>query len=161
MSATSRTPLDYALAYARRGWRVFPLHEIYNGDCSCGRDACASAGKHPRTKNGVKEATTDEAQIRAWWSYWPTANIGIATGIAQGATSGLFVIDVDTHKGATLADLEGCDLSVLLTSLTARTGNGGYHFYLSTDERLSNTCDHLARFVDTRGEGGYVVAPPS
>jgi RecA-family ATPase len=161
MSITSQPPLDFALAYARRGWRVFPLASFNGKICSCGSKDCHSAGKHPRTKQGVKEATTDEAQIRAWWSRWPTANIGIATGIAEGATSGLYVIDVDTHKGAPPDVLEVYGHAALLATLRARTGSGGYHLYLKTDQPLPNTCDRLGPFVDTRGEGGYVVAPPS
>src|SRR5258708_4807964 len=103
--------LHHAQAYARKGWRVFPLHEIRpNQTCSCGRSPCSSAGKHPRTKNGVKDATTDSAQIAAWWERWPTATIGIATGIAPGQSRGLFVIDVDTIKGATLESLAPYDL---------------------------------------------------
>jgi DNA-binding PadR family transcriptional regulator len=134
---------------------------MISGDCSCGRDTCTSAGKHPRTKNGVKDATMDEEQIRAWWTQWPTANIGIATGITEGETTGLFVIDVDTHKGAPPDALNNYDLATLLATLRVRTGSGGYHFYLKTEQRLPNTCDRLGPFVDTRGEGGYVVAPPS
>ncbi len=161
MSIPSNHPLAYALAYARRGWRVFPLASFDGKACSCGDAHCSSAGKHPRTKQGVKDATTDEAQIRAWWTRWPTANIGIATGMAPGATSGLYVIDVDSHKGAAPDVLAPYDPRTLLATLRARTGSGGYHLYLKTDRPLPNTCDRLGQFVDTRGEGGYVVAPPS
>lgn len=147
----------WALAYARRGWRVFPLHTVYCGDCTCGRDACSSMGKHPRTKNGVKDATTDPAQIRQWWDFWPIANIGIATG------DGLYVIDVDTSKGARLDSLNAYGLASLLDSPTVQTGSGGYHIYLSCDPTLvlPNTTNKLGPHIDTRGSGGYVVAPPS
>src|SRR5712664_4067730 len=91
--------LRYALAYAKMGMPVFPLHEIVSCDCSCGRTPCSSMGKHPRTKNGVKDATINPGQIEQWWTQWPTANIGIATGIPEGATSGLYVVDVDSLKG--------------------------------------------------------------
>src|SRR4051794_1088253 len=79
-----------AKTYAERGWRVFPLHEAPNGVCSCRQaSACQSAGKHPRTRHGVKEATTYFQTIEGWWSKWPSANVGVATG------SGLVVVDVD------------------------------------------------------------------
>jgi hypothetical protein len=88
------TRLDYALRCAARGWAVFPLHWVEDGNCSCPKLQCPKAGKHPLTKHGVTEATTDKAQIRAWWQQHPEANIGIATG----AQSGLIVLDVD-HNG--------------------------------------------------------------
>ncbi|HYO90339.1 MAG TPA: bifunctional DNA primase/polymerase, partial [Pyrinomonadaceae bacterium] len=89
--------LTAALAYARRGWAVCPLH---NPDteraCSCAAgQECRSPGKHPRTRRGLKDATTDEAQVRAWWRKWPHANIGLAMGKA----SGLVALDVDPRAG--------------------------------------------------------------
>lgn len=154
----SSTPLNFALGYARRDFRVFPLHHVCrDNSCSCGREHCSSAGKHPRTKNGVKDATTDSEQIKSWWATWPVANVGIATG------NGLYVIDVDCAKGASLDSLRDCGLDDLLCSLVVRTGSGGYHIYLNYDPALMppNTINRLGLFIDTRGEGGYVVAPPS
>src|SRR5258707_135433 len=148
---------ESAQGYARNGWRVFPLHAVHDGDCSCGKDHCSSAGKHPRTKNGVKDATTDARQIARWWEQWPLANIGIATGTA----TGLYVIDVDCAKGATLESLEELGIVGLTWTLTVRTGSGGYHLYLLCPQALGNTAGKLAPYVDTRGDGGYVVAPPS
>ncbi|MGH2478449.1 MAG: bifunctional DNA primase/polymerase, partial [Ktedonobacteraceae bacterium] len=156
--ASLRDPLDYALKYARTGFHVFPLHSVTCGDCSCGRDTCSSVGKHPRTKNGVKDATTDYRQICEWWSTWPEANIGIATGRIS---NGLYVIDVDFAKGANLEHLAPFDLPTLTDTWTVETGSGGLHYYLRSDEALPNTAGKLAPFIDTRGEGGYVVAPPS
>jgi Bifunctional DNA primase/polymerase, N-terminal len=89
------TPLEAALVYATRGWPVLPLHSVHNGECTCGAANCQSPGKHPRTANGIKDATTDLEQIKQWWTYWPEANIGIATG----AASGLLVVDVDPRNG--------------------------------------------------------------
>ena len=73
---TPVTMLDAALKYALRGWHVFPLHTPTfspEGDgaasgCSCGKPACKSIGKHPRTATGLKEATNDVDQIRKWWT---------------------------------------------------------------------------------------------
>jgi hypothetical protein len=69
-----------ALEYARRGWRVLPLHSVIDGVCSCGDKECGSPGKHPLTRNGSKDATVDEETIRRWWTEAPEANVGIATG---------------------------------------------------------------------------------
>ena len=60
--------LEAALAYAARGWAVLPLHTPTGGGCSCRDRKCRSIGKHPRTLHGVKDATTDAAQIRTWWA---------------------------------------------------------------------------------------------
>lgn len=159
ITAAPRALVDYALAYTHRGWRVFPLHSIRQGSCSCGRESCHSPGKHPRTKNGVKDATRQPEQVRQWWTTWPDANIGIATG------QGLYVIDIDTTKGGSLEPSSPAanDFRPLLQgSLAVRTGSGGYHIYLSLDPslRLGNTAGSLGKGIDTRGEGGYVVAPP-
>lgn len=62
----SRAELREAAAgYAQRGWRVLPLHTVTKGMCSCGT-TCSSPGKHPRTRNGLKDATTDLTAIDAW-----------------------------------------------------------------------------------------------
>lgn len=133
---------DVALRYADRGMPVFPL-----------------IGKKPLTENGFLDASKDATNVQAWWSKWPTANIGIPTGRA----SGHFVLDVDGHQGnKSLAELEKKHGS-LPTTLEAVTGGGGRHLYfaLRTEEMVPSSVSKLAPGLDVRGEGGYVVAPPS
>lgn len=154
-SGHDRRMVDHALKYAGCGWRVLPLHSVHSGDCSCGRENCASMGKHPRVKNGVKEATKDREQITRWWDQWPEANIGLATG------DGIYVIDIDCSKGARVESLAELGMPGLEWTFTVRTGSGGYHLYLRCSEDLPNTAGKLAPFIDTRGTGGYIVAPPS
>ena len=62
-------------------WSVHPVFEIEDDHCACalGKE-CSRPGKHPRTRNGVHDVTSDLEQIRAWWGRWPNANIGVATG---------------------------------------------------------------------------------
>jgi putative DNA primase/helicase len=151
--------VEIALAYAARGWAIFPVHSLTNGVCTCGRDECESAGKHPRTKTGLKEATTDAEQIREWWSRWPGANVGLATG----AVSGLLVLDVDVDSGgeesATTLEAEHRHLPATVTALT---GGGGRHLlFRHPGEEVRNSAGRLGPGLDTRGDGGYVVAPPS
>src|SRR5690349_19137326 len=73
--------IRFALELAAQGRPVFPLHvPEADGRCSCGRDCGRDIGKHPRTLNGLTNATRDLRQIRSWWGMWPDANIGMATG---------------------------------------------------------------------------------
>lgn len=157
---TDPRPLrDAAMTYVARGWRVFPVYEMQTGRCACGSAACESPGKHPRTANGCTDASTDAAQLRAWWKRWPTANVAIATG----TESNLIVIDVDPDKGGAdgLADLE-IEHGRIPNTVTVITGSGGAHYYLEhpRDRRIGNRVN-LYPGVDVRGDGGYVVAPPS
>lgn len=89
-----------ALAYAHRGWRVFPLHGVANGACTCKRHDCSSPDKHPLVRHGLYEGTTDRNKIESWWRHWPQANIGVATG----PDSALLVIDVDLPKAQSSLD---------------------------------------------------------
>jgi len=143
-----------ALDYAQRGLRVFPLHGIGRDGCTCRSATCSKAGKHPRTPNGFKDATTDADQIRAWWQQWPDANIGIATG----RESGLVVVDVDPRHGGTLEAIGGCP-----TTATVQTGGGGWHLYFAypKDSDIPSSSNRIAQGIDVRADGGYIVAAPS
>jgi hypothetical protein len=134
-------PLSGALDRAAQGLPVFP----------CRPD------KKPRIKGWPTAATTDPEQIKAWWARWPNANVGIPTG----ERSGLLVLDVDLDKGG-FESLEALTSS-LPDTYTVRTGSGGAHFYFRypPGSNIRNSASLLAPGVDIRGEGGYVVAPPS
>ena len=56
---------------------MLPLHTPTGTGCSCNDLACRSVGKHPRTRNGKDDATTDLEQVGSWWEIWPDANIGL------------------------------------------------------------------------------------
>nr|WP_116316307.1 bifunctional DNA primase/polymerase [Bacillus subtilis] len=85
-----------AIAYASKlNWSVFPLHTPNENHCSCHNPNCQSSGKHPRTNNGLKAASTNLDLIDEWWKKWPDANIAIATGRPSGFT----VLDVDPRHG--------------------------------------------------------------
>lgn len=153
-------PVVWARRYVERGWLVFPVHHIgADGMCSCGREGCSSPGKHPRTSSGLKEGTNDLEQIEGWWERWPQANIGIVTG----ASSGLVVLDVDVDKGGeeSLKELEAAHAELPTTTI-AVTGSGGLHyFFRHPDVDVRNSAGKLGSGLDVRGDGGYVVAPPS
>lgn len=156
--------LRAALAYAQRlNWKVFPLHHIENERCSCGKPDCKNPGKHPRWKkgvieNGLKAATADEKKIRHFWTLWPEANIGIATGSA----SGFWVLDVDTKDGGPASLEELIDnYGELPETVEAITGSGGSHYLFKHVPGIQNQTSQIAKGLDIRGEGGYIVAAPS
>lgn len=148
-----------ALAYAERGWGVFPLHSPTRQGCSCGRSDCG--GKHPRTTHGFHDATTDPQAIERWWSRWPNAGVGIRTG----APSGLVVVDVDPgHDGpASFAALVREHGGLRQPPPRVRTGGNGWHLYFAHPAvTIRNDAGRrLGPGLDVRGDGGYVVAPPS
>ncbi len=120
MQNTDRdNPRLAALAYAARGWHVFPCHSARAGRCSCGAPACQHPGKHPRTLHGLKDATTDPALITRWWQQWPDANVAVATG----AVSGLVALDEDPrHGGDVSLDLLTHEHGPLPETVEALTG---------------------------------------
>lgn len=133
-----------ALAWAAAGWKVLPLK---------------AGGKTPLTAHGFKDATTDEAVIAGWWTQWPNANIGIATG------AGLIVLDIDTKNGkdgyASLARV-GLPPEVLarLNTYTVQTPSGGGHFYFRSTGPAKSRMDILSG-IDIRANDAYIVVPPS
>ena len=186
--------LDAALSWAAAGFPVFP--------CS---PKSGRGGKRPLTPKesapgakdgGLYVATTDEKQIRQWWSKWPKALIGMPTG----AVSGTVVIDLDPRE--TDADtmrlaleewvggLDGVDEGTgeILTPWLSLTQSGGLHLWfmhpapakdapfadwstIYTPAKIPNRANlfkavedapgAIASHVDVRGDGGYVIVPPS
>ncbi len=132
--------LDAALRYAELGYRVFP---------------CAPGGKTPLTDHGFFDATTDPEQIESWWARHPHANVGIPT-------EGLVVIDIDGAGNPWLAGDPERMLD-LATGPMALTPRGGSHrvFRQPAGKGWRCTEGRLAPKVDTRADGGYIVAPPS
>lgn len=152
---------EEALKLASEGYAVFPLHTPDSaGHCSCRAGAdCRSSGKHPRTPQGIKDATTDAAQIKSWWQKWPTANIGMA----MGEVSGLVAIDIDPRHGG---DASLCELveqyEDLPGTLRAKTGGGGHHLlYAYPGVTFKNSSSLLGEGIDVKIDGGYIVAAPS
>lgn len=160
-------------SYIRMGIEVFPLYGIHDGRCSCGRD-CPSPAKHPllglahgkddplrqtchgecgRLGHGLHDATTDPAQVAEWLARYPRCNWGIRPPV------GVLVLDVDPRNGG---DVELAKLTArhgaLPATLTARTGSGGFHHWLTYN---GPTRGKLCTGVDVKTNSGYLVAPPS
>lgn len=138
--------LNAALGYAREGLPVFP---------------CNPRTKRPLIEHGFKDATFDEATIRQWWTRWPNAMIGVPTGGA----SGVWVLDVDSP-----AEFEAaCPVPIPATQRCDT--HKGYHLYFAYDPAhpVRNAQRHprtgwpikTMPGAEVRGEGGYVIVPPS
>lgn len=157
MKSTVTDLLTAALDYAARDWHIFPCHTPTADGCSCRRD-CGRLGKHPRTKNGLHDATTDPATIRRWWKMWPKANLAVRTG----TVSGLVVLDQDTVKGGNvgLQELEHM-YSPLPETVQSLTGTGIHYVFAHPGTPVKNGVETLGPGLDIRGDGGYVIVPPS
>ena len=137
---------DAAVKYASMGFAVLPLKP---------------RGKEPNIAHGVKDATADVAQVKAWWERHPNDNIGLAMGAASG---GIVAIDIDVDEDAgkdgydTLRTWENAH-GELPETATSITGRGGYHM-LYRMEGVSNSVGRDTA-VDIRSDGGFIVAPPS
>lgn len=135
--------LESALSYANSGLRVFPL---------------VPNAKTPFIKDWGNQATSNIEKIKKWWNDNPNCNIGIATG------QNLHVIDIDVKNDKNgLKALEEWtehhNYTIPITA-TVRTPTNGLHFYYFVNGEYRNQTNILTG-IDARGEGGYVVAPPS
>jgi hypothetical protein len=129
---------DAALAYAQEGLYVFPLQPH---------------GKTPLTAHGLEDATVDPMTIETWWGRWPEANIAIRTGD---------VVVVDEDRMGALEELAAEVHETIPATGVVKTGSGRHYYFDQPEgERIRNTAGKLAPGIDTRGDGGYVVAPPS
>jgi hypothetical protein len=148
--------LDWALRYTALQWVVFPLHSIFDGKCGCGNEKCRAVGKHPRVK-WSKLRTADPVAVESWWRRWPHAGIGCATG-----PSGLAVFDLDGPKGLeTFRNiLNGSSVQLPLATARSKTARG-WHVFFRAPEGGVPTSSNPETKLDVRGNGGFVVLPPS
>jgi Bifunctional DNA primase/polymerase, N-terminal/Family of unknown function (DUF5906) len=136
----SNSPIDWAIAYAAAGMAVFPV----------------KADKKPLTDHGLKDATVDEAQIRAWWMRWPHADP------AWAVPAEILAVDLDVGKGDGVKDFierEGVAPDDIETpqSLTPR---GGRHLlFRANGGTYRNGVRINGSAIDLRTAGGYVVLP--
>lgn len=149
--------LQHALEYADANWSIFPVcSPSRSGTSKCHeghQGPCTNPGKIPLVRWSVaQDSLADEKQITAWWRRWPSANIGLATG----ALSKVCVIDID--NGTALAETQRRGMPCGPSVATGRVG--GRHLYCAWRDSAP-TVFARASGIDFRGEGGYVVLPPS
>src|SRR5574341_1459435 len=124
--------------YIERGWPIFP---------------CRKGDKDPLTPHGFKDAVTDEATIRAWLKRYPGCNWGMATG----KVTGVWVVDIDDFDTWEMIQAEPFETA------TVETPRGGRHYWFRypEDVTIASGAGKLGPGVDIRGDGGYVIVPPS
>lgn len=157
------TLADAARMYAEHGVAIFPvtprgklpaLPRCTKLDRGHRPDECDGGDGH-----GFHDATTDLDRIAAWWAERPDANIGIALG-----ANGIFAVDVDGPEGrAALDELEKLytPLPATYEVVTGRAEGGGRHYIFRQPDDLTVRNAKIGPKLETRGDGGYVVAPPS
>lgn len=146
---------NHAVAYATKGWSVFPLYGVEGGICQCADPDCSSPGKHPSIAAGVNAATTDKRTIDM--TFREGNNLAIATGMR----SGIWVLDIDGPAGEkSLLELQQ-KYGEIPATLEHRTGRGRHLIFALDGEKVSNSVKRLGDGIDVRGDGGYIVAAPS
>ena len=133
--------------YAKLGLAVFPV---------------LPSSKRPATKHGLKDATTDISTIRSGWYSNPMFNIGMSTGSVSG---GVVVIDIDVDPDSGKDGFEYLNKwerehGELPETVTSITGRGGRHMFYRVRDKITNTTNEDYG-IDLRGDGGYVMMPPS
>jgi hypothetical protein len=162
------TVKEVALDLARRGFAVFPVHYMNpSGQCSCGKQDCDDAGKHPMTPNGFKDSSTDPAEIvRLFRGSRSAANLAVATGPA----SGVWVLDEDGPEGMEVVEelqRQHGTFPPTVSSLTGRAEGGRHRFFrypvgVEIKSRNKITLPGYGKVsIDIRGSGGYAILPPS
>jgi hypothetical protein len=138
---------NWALKYARAGFRVLPLEPRGKSPLGSSKDSPFHSDSR-RPIHGCDDATTEVAQINTWWTIWPNANIGISP------PSGMAILDIDPRNG-------GMRMPMMVLTLESKSGRGdggGHHFYRNPPNHLPAK---LAPGVDVITSSKYVVAPPS
>ena len=122
---------------------------------------CAPGGKRPLTEHGFHDATTDSGRVEAWWRRHPEANLAVPTG----AASGVVAVDIDVHGPVDgYLAFERAHRAGLVSGwqLLVATPSGGMHaYYPATPDREQRSWQAARAGIDFRGDGGYIVVPPS
>ena len=144
MATERSSSIEEAKRYLARGWSVLPLR---------------SGDKRPLIRwEHLQHQRPSEKDVVEWFWRWPDANIGIVTG----EISNLIVLDIDPkHGGDTALERLEHKFRPLSATVEAITGGAGRHLYFAHPGGLTRNRAGFAQGIDLRGDGGYIVAPPS
>jgi hypothetical protein len=109
--------------------------------------------KRPACPHGFKDATADPERLREVWRQYPGALVGVPTG----QPSGIFVVDIDSARHDEANDWLERHSPYLPETRQHATKSGGWHLLFKHRAGLKNSTSKLAKGVDTRGEGGYII----
>jgi hypothetical protein len=154
MNSTESSMCAAALRYAEQGFYVFPVPL-----------GTKKSYKSAQFTNGRRwGATTDPEEIRHDFALWPNANVGIATG----PDSGFFVIETDTPEGhnvdglASLKKLEAKHGQLPETLMAESPSRSRHHYFkYPAGIKIKNSTSKIGAGIDSRGDGGMMIAPPS
>lgn len=152
-SLESDSKASLALRYAEAGFPVIPLHGRKEGSCTCGDPDCTKPGRHPRTKNGLSDATADPDKIERLWAKWPSAKIGMLMGgpsklvalITEGEVGRQNLRSITTRNGK------------LPRTVTIRDHHRRLHLFRVKGTRPRT--GELADGVRLLGDRDFIVAP--
>ena len=131
--------LQTALNYLAKGYSVIPI----------------KPSKRPFIQwEEFKKKQPTQDEVREWWRKWPSANVAIITG----KISGICAIDIDEDEGFEAIQDYIPDSLVIPTSKTPKEGQ---HLYFQMPEKSIGNNSRIIPGCDFRGEGGYIIAPPS
>jgi hypothetical protein len=135
----------HAKKYLDKGWSIFPVHIIWNEKEKKFDKKPAVAWKTYQDRQPTEE------ELHSWFDKPKYNGIGLATG----KISRVVVVDVEAN--ATSEDLIGINSAFVVSTIS-----GGKHFYYKwPGHNIGNAAKIEGRPVDFRGDGGYVVLPPS
>lgn len=154
---------ESAIEFVQAGLRVFPLHRIKQGACTCGHAGCPAAGKHPARPDWVHQPLVDEAVLDTWLD---GEMMEPYMGLGWALDAGHIVIDIDPRNGGDISFEKlqahiGIDL-IDACSAVVKTGGGGLHLYFAKpDADLAWRMPKDYPGVDIKQGGGFVVIPGS
>jgi Bifunctional DNA primase/polymerase, N-terminal len=144
------THLSTALLCAKHGLRVVPLHGLRDGRCTCGDKDCKQPGRHPRTPNGIKDATSKPAAIKKFWSRWPQAKIAIAIGAPD-----IIALTLKGNDGVSALKKHG----TLAKTVELRDGKFRTHLLKASIDAIPDGTVRITQGVVVRGRGKFVILP--
>jgi hypothetical protein len=139
--------LNAAIAYAEAGLRIFPLRPLT---------------KEPLLREWPKQASADVERAKTWFGGRRGVNIALACG-PQPNGQNIVAVDIDAHHSGwdTWAALVAEHKPDFSGAVIHRTTNTGAHIFFDAPANLRNSRARLGEGIDSRGDGGYVVLPPS
>lgn len=143
------------------GWALYPVWPVdCLGVCTCRKRAgCEGLGKHPMTRNGIHDASSDPEKVAAMLSRRPGCNLGLRTGLASGVT----VLDVDSYEGggSSLKRLQK-EHGPLPATRLHQSGSSDLHYFFAIPEGLDRLPSRtISPGVELKADGAGVVLPPS